>query len=157
MTNLLAGPIQPVSLEEPDLDLARESGHSLLDRFGAGGGPVTLRFTDPSSGDEVEATVPGAAMWVLAEALVQMASGRSVTLVPLQVELSTQQAAELLGVSRPYFVKLLEAGEIPFRRVGEQRRVRYEELLQYLEQQRQTGTEAVSEMTADAQSLGLYE
>lgn len=156
MTNLLAGPIRPVSLGEPELDLARASGVSLSRRFAAGAGPVTLRFRDPDSGDEVEATVPGAAMRVLAEALVQMAAGHPVTLVPLQAELSTQQAAELMGVSRPYFVKLLEVGQIPFRRVGEQRRVRYQDLLRYLEEQRREAVGAVSEMTAEAQALGLY-
>jgi hypothetical protein len=108
MTTLLAGPIHAVSLPEPDVDLARASSASLSERFSRDALPVTLRFNDPQTGDEVEATVPGAAMSVLAEALEQMAAGHLVTLVPLQAELSTQQAAELMGVSRPYFVKLLE-------------------------------------------------
>ncbi len=101
MTTLLAGPIHAVSLPEPELDLARASSISLSDLFGADARPVTLRFADPRSGAEVEATVPGAAMRVLVEALAQMAAGHPVTLVPLQAELSTQQAAELMGVSRP--------------------------------------------------------
>ena len=86
-----------------------------------------------------------------------MADGHLVTLVPLQAELSTQQAAELMGVSRPYFVKLLEQGEIPFRKVGEQRRVRYQDLLRYLDEYQRTATTALAEMTAEAQALGLYE
>jgi len=85
------------------------------------------------------------------------ATGHPVTLVPLQAELSTQQAAELMGVSRPYFVKLLEQGRLPFRKVGEQRRVRYQDLLRYLEEYERGATAAAAQMTADAQDLGLYE
>jgi excisionase family DNA binding protein len=157
MSTLLTGPIHAITLPEPELDLARESSASLSQLFPADAQPVTLRFADPQSGNEVEATVPGAAMRVLAEALAQMADGHPVTLVPLQAELSTQQAAELMGVSRPYFVKLLEGGQIPFRKVGEQRRVRYQDLLRYLEEHQRRATEAVSQMTAEAQELGLYE
>jgi excisionase family DNA binding protein len=157
MTTLLAGPMQAISLPEPEQDLARASSESLSQLFPSDAQPVTLRFADPQSGNQVEATVPGAAMRVLAEALAQMAAGHPVTLVPLQAELSTQQAADLMGVSRPYFVKLLEGGQIPFRKVGEQRRVRYQDLQRYLESYQRGVTEAVSQMTADAQELGLYE
>lgn len=157
MSTVLTGHIQPISVSEPELDLARTSSVALSERFTGSTHPVTLRFTDPGSGNEVEATVPGAAMQVLTEALAQMAAGHPVTLVPLQAELSTQQAADLAGVSRPYLVKLLEAGQIPFRRVGEQRRVRYQDLLRYLEEHQRQASEAVSQMTAEAQELGLYE
>ena len=109
------------------------------------------------SGEEVEARVPAAALRVFAAALAQMAEGHPVTLVPFQAELSTQQAAELMGVSRPYFVKLLEQGRIPFRKVGEQRRVRYRDLLRYLEEYQRDAAAAVSALTAEAQALGLYE
>jgi excisionase family DNA binding protein len=146
-----------MAVEKRDLKLAQDSGSSLARRFADGGKPVTLRFIDPSSGDEVETLVPVNAMRVLAEAMVQMGAGHAVTLVPLQAELSTQQAAELMGVSRPYFVKLLETGRLPFRRVGDQRRVKYQDLLNYIEEERRQGAAAVSEMTADAQALGLYE
>jgi excisionase family DNA binding protein len=157
MSTLLTGHIHAITLPEPDVDLARASSASLSRLFPSDAQPVTLRFADPQSGEPVEATIPGAAMRVLAEALTQMAAGHPVTLVPLQAELSTQQAAELMGVSRPYFVKLLEAGQIPFRKVGEQRRVRYQDLLRYLDEHQHGAIEAVSRMTAEAQELGLYE
>ena len=157
MTTLLTGLIQPISIPEPELGLARSSSESLAPLLAGTAAPVTLRFADPRSGEEVEATLPAAALRVLAAALAQMAEGHPVTLVPLQVELSTQQAAELMGVSRPYFVKLLEQGRIPFRKVGEQRRVRYQDLLRYLEEYERSAAAAVSDMTANAQELGLYE
>jgi excisionase family DNA binding protein len=116
-----------------------------------------LRLEDPRTGKQIEATVPSVAVRVLAEVLSQMAEGNPVTLVSLQAELSTQQAADLLGVSRPYVVKLLEKGTIPFRKVGEQRRVRYRDLLRYMEEYQAQARAALDEMTAEAQRLGLYE
>ena len=154
---LLAGPIHPITVAEPEQGLARRSSESLAHFLPGDTEPVTLRFEDPKSGEEVEATIPAAALRVLRQALAQMAEGHPVTLVPLQAELSTQQAAELLGVSRPYFVKLLEQGRIPFRKVGEQRRVRYRDLLRYMEEYERDGAAAASQMTAEAQEFGLYE
>ena len=86
-----------------------------------------------------------------------MADGKSVSLILQEAEISTQQAAELLGVSRPYFVKLLEQGEIPYRKVGEQRRVYYNDLLAYREAYQHKATAALDEMTAQAQKMNLYE
>ena len=68
-----------------------------------------------------------------------------------------QPAAELLGVSRPYFIKLLEQGRIPFRQVGEQRCVRSNDLLDYMREYQRSAAAAAAEMTAEAQALGLYE
>jgi excisionase family DNA binding protein len=154
---LLAGSIRPITLPEPEQGLARRSSESLAHLNAGDTEPVTLRFEDPDSGAEVETTIPAAALRVLTQALAQMAEGHPVTLVPLQAELSTQQAADLLGVSRPYFVKLLEQGQIPFRKVGEQRRVRYRDLLRYLDEHERRASAAASQMTAEAQDLGLYE
>ncbi len=78
-------------------------------------------------------------------------------LLPLDADLSTQQAAELLGVSRPYFVKLLEEGKLPFRKVGSQRRVRLEALRRYIAEYQREASADLEEMSADAQRAGLYE
>lgn len=154
---LLDGPLRAVSLSEPDLGLARTSSETLSHFLPDDLEPITLRIENPKNGQQIEAVVPAAAVQVLAEALARMAEGQPVTLVPLQAELSTQQAAELMGVSRPYFVKLLEQGRIPFRKVGEQRRVRYRDLLRYLEEYQQHALAAVTELSAEAQELGIYE
>jgi excisionase family DNA binding protein len=154
---LLAGTIHPITVPEPEQGLARRSSESLAPFLPGDTEPVTLRFQHPRSGREIEATIPAAALRVLTQALAQMADGHPVTLVPLQAELSTQQAADLLGVSRPYFVKLLGQGRIPFRKVGEQRRVRYQDLLRYLDEYERDGAAAASQMTSEAQELGLYE
>src|SRR5437016_9996229 len=118
MTAPLNVPFEPISLPDPERALARRSGESLAPLLAGNGEPVTLRFADPRSGEEVEATLPAAALRLLAAALAQMAEGHPVTILPLQAELSTQQAAERMGVSRPYFVKLLEQCRILFRQGG---------------------------------------
>lgn len=157
MTPLLAGHIKSAALPESELHLARASSASLSGLLAGAAESVSLRFTDPQTGEEVEVTVPRAALRMLAEALAQMGEGHSVLLAPLRAELSTQQAAELMGVSRSYFAKLLESGELPCSGAGEARRVRYHDLVRYLAAQRRSGVEAVSRMTSEAQELGLYE
>lgn len=157
MSTLLAGSVHAISVPELEQALARASSESLAQVISRNDGPVTLHLADPQSGETIEATVPAAAMRVLAEALSEMAAGHPVTLVPLRAEVSTQQAAELLGVSRPYFVKLLEQGEIPFRKVGDQRRVRYQDLMRYIAEYQREAIAAATQMTTEAQDLGFYE
>src|SRR5262245_59877108 len=116
---------------------------------------LSLTLTRPD-GRQLEVTVPGAAMHILARVLDEMASGRPVTLLPQEAELSTRQAAELLGVSRPYLIKQLEAGKIPFRRVGTHRRIRYQDLRVYQEQEREARHRGLDELVALSEEMGLY-
>ena len=81
---------------DPEQGLARSSSESLAPLLTGNAAPVTLRFADPQSGEEVEATLPAAALRVLAAALAQMAEGRAVTLVPLQAEMRAE--AQALGL-----------------------------------------------------------
>lgn len=157
MATLLNGPVEPYSLPAGEAEGARESSEAIANLVGDREQPVTLRLVDPSTGRHVETTLSAAVLRLLTEALAQMAGGRAVTLMPLDAELSTQQAADLLGVSRPYFVKLLEEGRLPFRKVGSQRRVRFDALRRYMEEYQREATEALEAMSAEAQKLGLYE
>jgi excisionase family DNA binding protein len=84
-----------------------------------------------------------------------MASGNAVTIVPVHAELTTQQAAELLNVSRPFMVKLLEEGRMPFRLVGTRRRVRFEDLARFRQRDDEERSKVMDELTAEAQRLGL--
>jgi len=94
-------------------------------------------------------------MRLLVEILEQMGEGRGVTVLPIKAEVTTQQAANLLNVSRPYFVSLLETGKIKFRKVGKHRRVCIEDLLKYQAESKKKQEEALDELAREAQELGM--
>lgn len=99
--------------------------------------------------------IPKKAAKLLLKMLKQMASGKQVTLLPTESELSTQEAAKLLNVSRPYFINLLEKGKLPFRKVGLHRRVRLHDLLTYKKQDDKMRQNALNELVKQAQELDM--
>ena len=99
--------------------------------------------------------LPRQALALLRELLAEMAQGNAVTGVPTHAELTTQEAANILNVSRPHLVKLLEAGDIPFTKTGTHRRIRYQELMAYKNQRDQTSREALDELSKQAQELDM--
>jgi excisionase family DNA binding protein len=112
-----------------DIQLAAESRRK-LSAFTETGGDITLAVA-ADSGETTQIRIPSAALQLLFAALSEMAQGNGVSLLPVHAKLTTQQAADLLNVSRPHFVGLLEKGEMPFRLVGNQRRVRLQDVLAY--------------------------
>ncbi len=112
---------------------------------------VRLRVADAR--DEV--VLPREAFELLLGVLGAMAEGNAVTLVPVHTELTTQQAADLLQVSRPHFVELLDGGRIPFRMVGTHRRVLARDVFAYRDDARAASERAMEELAAIAQKQGL--
>ena len=92
---------------------------------------------------------------LLDDLLTRLAAGKAVQVLPLDAEITTQQAAELLKVSRPYVVKLVEAGELPHRKVGPRRRLFLEDVLAYRARLDAGRQEALRALGADLQDLGL--
>jgi len=99
--------------------------------------------------------LPKQALGLLRDLLTEMAQGHAVTVVPTHAELTTQQAADFLNISRPYLIRLLERKEIPFSKVGTHRRIRYEELLKYKRKLKKEAAKALEELTVQAQELGM--
>lgn len=94
---------------------------------------------------------------VLAKAAREMAQGHSITILHYDHELTTQQAADLLGVSRPYFIGILEAGKIAYHMTGTHRRIYMRDLLAYKERRDTLWHEHLRELRRVSESLGLYE
>ena len=95
--------------------------------------------------------LPRQALALLRDLLVEMAHGNAVTIVPTHAELTTQEAANILNVSRPHLVRLLEDGAIPFSKTGTHRRIRYQDLMSYRDCRDQESRDALDELTAQAQ------
>jgi len=94
---------------------------------------------------------------VLRDVVAAMAKGQAVTIAPVHQRLTTQEAAGLLGISRPTLVKLLESGEIPFERPGRHRRVRLADVLAYRAERSVQVRESLDRMVEIADESGMYE
>jgi excisionase family DNA binding protein len=102
-----------------------------------------------------QVAVPVPALRLLAELLRDMARGHAVLVVSYGTELTTQQAADLLNVSRPYVVKLIEGGQLPARKVGPRRRVRFEDLVSFKRADDAHRREVARQLTSEAEEMGL--
>ena len=103
----------------------------------------------------VEITIPFSAVKMLLHILTQMSEGNAVTIIPIHAELSTQEAANLLHVSRPFLVQLLEKGEIPFHKVGTHRRVYLRDLQTFKTKMDSSNNQALEDLSEQAQKLDL--
>lgn len=101
--------------------------------------------------------LPPSLAQLLGEVLERLAQGEALTILPAERELTTQEAADLLGVSRPFLIeKVLETGKLPYHRVGKHRRIRLSELLAYQQQDLEERQAIADELTREAQAMGLY-
>lgn len=99
--------------------------------------------------------LPRPTVEMFAAILAAIAQGQGVQLMPVNAEVSTQVAAEMLNVSRPYLIKLLESGEIPYRSVGRHRRVKFQDVVEYKRQDDRKRKDAADELASLDEELGL--
>lgn len=110
-------------------------------------------FDERDEAHQIE--LPTTALRLLLDILAELAAGNAVQVVPVHAELTTQEAADLLNVSRPYLVKLLEDGELPFHKTGKHRRVRFADLMAYKAARQDESERLMGELARQAQALGM--
>ncbi|MSR33063.1 MAG: helix-turn-helix domain-containing protein [Gemmataceae bacterium] len=154
MARLIPDNYETVAPSEADALLARESSRRLATHKLGRRSSVRIQLLD--DGEEIETVpVPASALRLFLHLLTEMSQGNAVTLIPTHAELTTQQAADLLNVSRPYVVKLLEEGKIPSRSVGKYRRVRFDDLMAFKRKDDNAREKVLDQLAAEAQELGM--
>ncbi|MEJ4098773.1 helix-turn-helix domain-containing protein [Corynebacterium mastitidis] len=138
-----------------NIGTAREALRQLTHALDAEPQPSTVNVAIEHSDEAIR--IPRDVALTLREVLVNAVAHRAVSVVPTQAELTTQQAADLLNVSRPYVVKLMDEGILPGHKVGTHRRIYASDLQEYRHQRDIAGRAAADELTALTEKLGLYE
>lgn len=144
--------LEPVVPDTTDIDQAREAVEALS--------RIEPRATELVIDDKVHrvhAVLPVAAVRLLQDLLREMAQGHAISLVPMHAELTTQQAADAINVSRPFLVKLLESGALPYRKVGAHRRVRFDDLMRYRHTIDAQRLETLRKLAEESDKLALYD
>ena len=144
---------EAVSPSEQEAKVAQESSRR-LSRF-ANHDRLTLQLP-PGTDQEIETLeLPHPVVGLLMRILTEMAEGNAVTLMPIHAELTTQQAASILGVSRPFLVKQMKEKLIPYRRIGAHRRVRFQDLMDYKNRIDADRAKVLEQLAAQAQELDM--
>lgn len=151
MNTILSPQILP---SDAEVMLARESGRVLSASLQTKAEVRQLDVYD-GSGSVNTVRVPDSALRLLLEILTEIGQGNAVSIIPVQAELTTQEAADVLNVSRPFFVQLLDKGEIPFRKVGTHRRVYYQDVSEYKKRMAGARMQTLDALVAQGQEWGM--
>jgi excisionase family DNA binding protein len=143
-------PLQPTAEMSA---LAADASRRLFRLLGANLSETCIVRFESAPGEPL--VLPAAVVRLLGALLTELAKGNAVTLMPHHAELTTQEAADLLNVSRPFLVSLLVNGQLPFHKVGTHRRVRFSDLMIYKRRRDAESEEALRELAALSQELKL--
>jgi excisionase family DNA binding protein len=149
MSQALLTPSLPT---ESDASLAKKTSRLLAPRARSTN-PLRFRVLDASKEQTLQ--IPAPAVRLLVRILEEMARGNAVNLIPVHAELTTQEAADMLNISRPSLIQLLDQGNIEYRKVGTHRRVRFESLLKYKRKADAERRAALAELVAYDQEIGI--
>ena len=144
--------LTPTLPTEADANLAKETSRVLARRVRSST-PLRCRVLDSSKEETLR--IPAPAVKMLVRILEEMARGNAVTLVPVHAELTTQEAADMLHISRPSLIQLLDEGKIEYRKVGTHRRVRFEALMAYKRAADAERRVALAELAKYDQEIGI--
>ncbi len=139
---------------EQELETARDALQQLTL---ASNGDKSIQHFITDSRQEEPIEIPAAAIAVLSDVLKFMSQGHGLTLFPRLAEVTTMEAADILNVSRPYVIKLLEEGAMPYRMVGRHRRIRLKDVIEYKNRIDQEREAFLDRLVAESQELGLYD
>jgi excisionase family DNA binding protein len=140
--------LDPVLPTPEDRELASQASRVRSPQFGGQSAPVEIVLPPEGGLEEETVILPRQAFELLQNLLTEMAQGNAVSLVPQHAELTTNQAADVLGVSRPFLVnELLLTGIIPFRKVGTHRRVAFADLMAYRSVRQERHDNAMQELS----------
>lgn len=146
-------PTRPLPTAE-EVALARESGRALSSYLLTDAETQQIEIVD-DQGIAHSVRIPMSALRLLVDVLTEIGEGNAVAVVPIHAELTTQEAADVLNVSRPFLVQLLERGEIPFHKVGTHRRVRHQDVIAYKERIDAERSKALDALAEQAQELKM--
>lgn len=137
-----------------EINLARASGRTLSAYLQRQAETQHIEIVD-EQGETHSVCVPVSALRLLIDVLTELGEGNAVTIMPIHAELTTQEAADVLNVSRPFLVQLLERGDIPFHKIGTHRRVRYRDVLSYKQQIDAERHKVLDALAEQAQELDM--
>ncbi len=137
-----------------DTQLSALSSHLLAQSLQTTGASHHIKVVT-QDGSEHDVVIPALAINLLVEILTQISQGNTVSIMPVQAELTTQAAANLLNISRPHLIKLIDRGDLPCRKVGKHRRILSTDLVVYKQQKDRLRAAALDELAALSQELDM--
>lgn len=150
MSNIAMKKFDPVIPNDKEIQLATESSRTLSSIVKA-----KARTFEFLIDGKKTIKIPASVFQMLLTILTQMAAGRAITIIPIKAELTTQEAANILNVSRPFLISLLEEGKIPYRKVGTRRKILFEDLMKFKKIDDEERSRALDKLIEQAQDLDM--
>ena len=137
-----------------EIALAKLSSQELAAVIESNGAAQKINVVD-KSGQNHEVTLPASALQMMIEVLTQLGNGNAVNITPIHAELTTQEGADMLNMSRPTFIKLLDSDAIPFNRTGNRRKVPFSALMEYKKKIEASRLATLDELSELDQEMGM--
>ena len=141
---------------DKDIQIAKESSRILSSLLDKKHSSLALHYLQSKDSESVKMiSLPDPALRLLLDILIQMSKGNTVTIRPLHAELTTQEAADILNVSRPFIIKQLEEGKLSYKMVGTRRKLLLQDVIEYKESMYRARMKSLDKLTKDAQDLDM--